>query len=316
MVPGGGEWASGGARSGQAGGTGSAPYGRSVDCVRTSRGSVLRIQKSDRGYRPGTTRPRRQLQLARGVAAFEETTNMTVPADSATQQVARASNGQRPKAAPLLGGLLILVSLATIAATVVVSAYRALSPLENTLFAAISFTLSIFGSVLISAHYSRSSARQEYQQLARPALRRIVALYASTGRVNSYVDQRAAAADEGDRDWLAGLDAQMHLLLDQMGAAISDWRELLPEDYEEAVVTAVDMRQIAAKVAELERVRTEEGEASQAQIDQLTAEIGALKTKVAARSSAGALLTDMNGEPWRVKVGAGEKFVLGHIAKG
>lgn len=200
-----------------------------------------------------------------------------------------------------LGAALVLASILTIAGTVWASADGKLSPLESTLFAAVTFILSSVGAVLISAYFSRGQARQEYQQLARPALRRIAALHVSTDRVNEYIGHRITVTDERDRDWLLGLTAQMQLLLDQMGAAVSDWRKLLPEDYEEVRENAVAVQQLAAKVAELERLRASEDQEraqgdgnARARIDELTRDIDALKKKVAANSATGAGTLSIN----------------------
>ena len=151
---------------------------------------------------------------------------------------------------PWLGFALLVVSALVIAGQVWVSAERQLTPLETGLFNALIFVFGLVGSVVVSAHYSRKQnsrdlehARAEYRQLARPALRRVVAISASTSRVTGEIAQRHARLSETDEEsvstdameeWVAGLHGQMELLRDHLAAAVADWRELLPEEFEKA----------------------------------------------------------------------------------
>ena len=201
---------------------------------------------------------------------------------------------------PWLGFALLGVSALVIAGQVWVSAERQLTPLETGLFNALIFVFGLVGSVVVSAHYSRKQnsrdldhARAEYRQLARPALRRVVAIASSTTRVTDEIEQRFERLRDTEEEtvstavtteWVAGLQGQMDLLGDHLRAAIADWRELLPEEFEKAEESArQDAEAQRARVAALEvqlrekDVRLEQlaGETSpqaQAEIDRLKRE--------------------------------------------
>lgn len=163
----------------------------------------------------------------------------------------------RADAALTVGVIALIIAMSTFVVTIVVSFNRELTPLESALFNSLTFTLSTIGSVLISAHFARRSARGEYEQLARPALRRVAALEVSTGRVAEYIDERRSATEGDESVWLGGLSAQLKLLLDQLTAATVDWRELLPSDYQEVRRDVATIAQIDALSKEIQQLKEE-----------------------------------------------------------
>lgn len=228
------------------------------------------------------------------------------PTTSATAPKPDAGHGGLP---PWLGFALLGVSALVIAGQVWVSAERALTPLETGLFNALIFVFGLVGSVVVSAHYSRKQnsrdlehARAEYRQLARPALRRVVAIASSTTRVTDEIGQRVERLRDTEEqtvstavttEWVAGLQGQMDLLGDHLRAAIADWRELLPEEFEKAEESArqdaeAQRARVAAlegqlreKDARLEQLAGETSPQAQAEIDRLKREHEVLLQRLA-----------------------------------
>jgi hypothetical protein len=168
---------------------------------------------------------------------------------------------------------ILLVSLSAVALwqTIQQALTRDLTGLETTLFSAITFVLSSLGSFIVSAHFNQLQARKEYEQLARPALRRVDSLQQAltlvAAGVNARIKKCQGPAPESAEEliWLQGLMTQLQLLSHNIKDANSDWREMLPEDYEDALRRAFD----------------ELGD-SRESINKLTAEIDAEKAKKAA----------------------------------
>ena len=143
-------------------------------------------------------------------------------------------------------------SIGVIAISLTVSARRPLSSLEAVLFNVLMTLLGIVGTVLVSVYFARRGARSEYEQLARPALRRVVQLNRSVGTIRDAIKSKQASLGlpsevSGDvvREWLDTLDRLMEQHGGQLTDAVSDWRELLPQDYERLI-----------EESELSRLRT------------------------------------------------------------
>ncbi|MCG2622694.1 hypothetical protein LVY72_12350 [Arthrobacter sp. I2-34] len=148
--------------------------------------------------------------------------------------------------------MLILAALSLSIVVILTIKQQNLTPLENLMFTIIIFIFSTVGSVIISAYFNQDQARKEYEQLARPSLRRVTSLQSATLMIEQRVAERAddvkstADGPTSELTWLEGLRSNLQMLLHQIGDANSDWRELLPKEYEDA------LRERSAEVAEKE----------------------------------------------------------------
>jgi hypothetical protein len=232
-------------------------------------------------------------RVANGVAKLLRAEPARTPTEDAGGAV--EAGAARMTSYRLWGGWLLVAALVVVGASVYVATNRAPTPLESALLGGFTFVLSLLGAALVSAFYSERQARAEYQQLARPALRRTIAIEASTRRIAESLSQRrddvvsnkAVAAE-----WVRGFEAQLMLLIDQMGAATADWRELLPEDYQAARNTAAELAELRAemnrKTTELEEAQraTQEAQGAgvkreQQRIRDLTKQIDDLRAQLA-----------------------------------
>jgi len=131
-----------------------------------------------------------------------------------------------------LVGLAVLASVAT----VVVSAYRPLTPLEASLFQVISLGLGIAGSFWFGIAATSGSP----PPTARSAFRRVVSLYEGLGRINAAIverGQRLNTLANSDvvqmsqvEDALALLYAQVTEQISTADDSVEDWRDLAPDD--------------------------------------------------------------------------------------
>lgn len=158
----------------------------------------------------------------------------------------KSSRGRSLSPNSWVGILLVLLSAVALWQTIQQALTRDLTGLETTLFSAITFVLSSIGSFIVSAHFNQMQARKEYEQLARPALRRVDSLQQALDVVATGVDtrlkrcQEEASANVEEVVWLEGLMTQLQLLSHNIKDANSDWREMLPQDYEDALRRAFD----------------------------------------------------------------------------
>lgn len=182
------------------------------------------------------------------------------------------------------GILLLLLSVVPFVLAIAVSAKRNLSPLENTLFGIVTFILSTAGSALISAYYEGGRSRNSYAQLARPALRRIVAINHSAVQILEVV--RAKQDDLGGieqltasraSEWLDSIGRLLQQHIGQLDAAIVDWQELLPDEYAELVNIAELQTVITDKVEQIRALNQQESGDARRRMAELTAEIAQLK---------------------------------------
>jgi hypothetical protein len=185
------------------------------------------------------------------------------------------------------GALLLLLSMVPFVLTIAVSAQRNLSPLENTLFGTVTFILSTIGSALISAYYERGRSRDSYSQLARPALRRIVAINRSAAQILEAIrDKQSDLKDIEDlsllqaSEWLDSIGRLLQQHIGQLDAAIVDWQELLPEEYAELVNIAELQTVITDKVEQIRALNRQESGDAQQRIGELAAEIVQLKQEL------------------------------------
>jgi hypothetical protein len=187
----------------------------------------------------------------------------------------------------MVGAILVGLSLIPIALTIQVSASRPLSQLETTLFASVTYFFSIIGSALISSYYARGQSRKDYIQLARPALRRVIALSRSAVQIADAVQSKQAALQNNVppdpmivREWLESIERLLQQHSGQLEAAISDWQELLPEEYAEIMTLAGIQAQIDDRIDTIVALRAEQSDQSNLDIARLTEEVNELRRRL------------------------------------
>lgn len=143
----------------------------------------------------------------------------------------------------LVGAILLVLAALSLGLVIWQSLTRDLTGLESTLFASLTFILSTAGSFIVSAHFNQTQAKREYEQLARPSLRRVNSLLRAVSLLEQSAEARVAEIDKQQNSkeeliWLEGLQSNMRFLKHQIHDATTDWRELLPAEYEDALAEA------------------------------------------------------------------------------
>ncbi len=109
---------------------------------------------------------------------------------------------------------------------------------ENFLLDIFLVIFSTLAAYLMSSYFSRRQALAEYESLARPAWRRVVQLSNSVARLTASIERRQQALEESGqprevvKEWLRSVSELVRELSGQLDDAITDWNELLPEEYE------------------------------------------------------------------------------------
>ena len=123
----------------------------------------------------------------------------------------------------------ILIGLAFAGYMVWTTAERELSPREAVLFQIIILGVSLVGGLIGSYKFGQSAATNK--QYARSALRSVLVLFGGLQRLRDAVEQVAIADQAGDR--LQLLLLQIDSQMDLANSAINDWRDLIPEEFED-----------------------------------------------------------------------------------
>lgn len=135
------------------------------------------------------------------------------------------------------------ISLAIVAGAVVfaavmvlVSAFREqpLSTLELALWQIISLALGLFGSYLFGRSSAASDARDLIGPQARYAMRSVLVLYRGILRLSDAVE-RLKPGEHDTRFELLQMLIQNQA--DEARSAIANWRDVIPDDYEDVAAT-------------------------------------------------------------------------------
>lgn len=178
----------------------------------------------------------------------------------------------------VIGLLLLLASLVPLAVAIDASADRALTSLETTLLGTLTFLLSSVGSLVVAGYWGRQQGRDQYVQLAKPALRRVVELNRSAAQISEAIRSKRDQIDKVEelevkvaREWLDSFDRLVRQHAGQLGAATADWQELLPEEYAELVNLAELGREYDEKIGKLAQLQDEQSaEAKKTRADLLS----------------------------------------------
>lgn len=171
-----------------------------------------------------------------------------------------------------------------------------LSNLEQTFFGTFTLFVGAGLSWVVSHHYARRETRVQFERLARPALRRVVAARASADGLRAAVDRRQyELADDASEAF-----ESMRELVDQhartLDDAIADWQELLPREvgelYREAAYAAQARHEATVKElsGRLDVIESAEGsDDSRAKVEALRRDVDRLDGEVQRRVSSGTL---------------------------
>jgi len=142
---------------------------------------------------------------------------------------------------------LALVSAAVLVAvfSIIVSAIRSLSSLENTLLWVISLALSLVGSFYIGKESASEAVHELIRPHARSAFRRLMSLYGSLSRVATEI--AISKSPESQKLLIAKLEAIVVEQLATADDALEDWRDIAPDE-----VTELKSRLIVAEKREVE----------------------------------------------------------------
>lgn len=129
---------------------------------------------------------------------------------------------------------LIAAAIVTSILFVLISSFRNLSTLENTLLQVISMSLGLVGSYVLGQASARDAAREMMKPHARSAFRRLVSLTQSLSRLVATLNQvRPNVAKNTDA--IVIVDRIEGIVIEQIAVAadaLEDWRDVIPEDLE------------------------------------------------------------------------------------
>lgn len=128
---------------------------------------------------------------------------------------------------------LVAASLVIAIAFIYIASQRDLSGLENTLFQSISLLLGLLGSYVLGKLSADDLARDAAKHHAKPAFRRMLALYQSLGRLLQTIE--VSLPSTGDYDSDQRLETVRAIVIEQIHTAndsIADWEDIIPEEVE------------------------------------------------------------------------------------
>ena len=123
----------------------------------------------------------------------------------------------------------ILVGLVFAGFMVSIAAQRELKPLEALLFQFIILLVSLGGGLVGSYKFGQNAAAN--RQYARSALRSVMVLFRSLERLHQAIEQLKINDSTGERfgSWQLHVETQMDIAY----SVINDWRDLIPEEFED-----------------------------------------------------------------------------------
>ena len=123
-------------------------------------------------------------------------------------------------------------AVALAVAMIIVSAFRPLSTLETALWQLISLVAGLYGSYLLGRRAARDSAMDLLRLHARSAVRRLMAIRESLRRLSVRIEEFQREENDHRLDVIQAIVEERITLSD---SAIEDWRDVAPEDADEAI---------------------------------------------------------------------------------
>jgi len=159
----------------------------------------------------------------------------------------------QPQTSKSLGVTLIAASIAASFIFLYIVSRRDLSALENTLFQVLSLGLGLLGSYIFGRESAKDAALEIIKPHAKSAFRRLISVNQSLYRVAGMI----ASARQGNEDEMPNaavlpvLEAVVTEQLVAVNHALEDWRDVVPEEYDEV------NRRLAARASEQTSVSNE-----------------------------------------------------------
>jgi hypothetical protein len=160
----------------------------------------------------------------------------------------------QPQTPKSLGVILIATSIAASLIFLYISSGRSLSGLENAMFQVFSLGCGLFGSYIFGRESAREGAIEIVKPHAKSAFRRLISLNQSLYRVAGIIaNARHGNEDEVQRAAvLPVLEAVVTEQLVAVNHALEDWRDVVPEEYDEV------NKRLAARTLEQEKLESNE----------------------------------------------------------
>jgi hypothetical protein len=129
------------------------------------------------------------------------------------------------------GVLLLLIGAALAVITVMVAVHSPPNALASGLLQAFTFIVALIGAYIFAKPVAEAAAKDVIKAHARSAFRRQVGLYRGLGRLIDEIDlQFTETADDNTKLKLKILRAMIVEQVGMSGDALSDWRDLVPEE--------------------------------------------------------------------------------------
>lgn len=132
------------------------------------------------------------------------------------------------------GVLVLLLGAALAVITVMVAVHKPPNALASGLLQAFTFIVALIGAYIFAKPVAEAAAKDVITAHARSAFRRQIGLYSGLGRLTDEIDSQVAEAhDENAKLRLRILRAMIVEQAGMSGDALSDWRDLVPEEVAE-----------------------------------------------------------------------------------
>jgi hypothetical protein len=129
------------------------------------------------------------------------------------------------------GVLVLLVGAALAVVTVLVGVHTPPNALATGLLQAFTFIVALVGAYIFARPAAEAAAQDVIRVHARSAFRRQIGLYSGLGRLIDEIDMQVAQAeDEKVQLHLKILRAMIVEQVGMSGDALSDWRDLVPDE--------------------------------------------------------------------------------------
>lgn len=129
------------------------------------------------------------------------------------------------------GVLVLLLGVALAVTTVMVAVHTPPNALASGLLQAFTFIVALIGAYIFAKPAAEVAAKDVIKAHARSAFRRQIGLYRGLGRLIDEIDSQVTeAADDSSKLRLKILRAMIVEQAGMSGDALSDWRDLVPED--------------------------------------------------------------------------------------
>jgi hypothetical protein len=141
----------------------------------------------------------------------------------------------QPQASKNLGIALIVASVGASLIFLYISSGRTLSGLETTMFQVLSLALGLVGSYIFGRESAKDAAMEIIKPHAKSAFRRLISLNQSLYRVADVIGNARQANEDKmpDTAVLPVLEAVVTEQLVAVDHALEDWRDIVPDEYEE-----------------------------------------------------------------------------------